>query len=253
MKEKIMRLIGHMPEDHAEALAGWMEKFKIDTPRRCAMFLAQCGHECDDGRTFEEYASGAAYEGRSDLGNHYAGDGTRFKGRGAIQLTGRRNYKKLTAYLRDVLDGVDDFEIHPEMVASAQYSGLAACWFWRFGNGDLNRYADAGDFDACTVRINGGFNGKGDRDRRYALALREFGLEAPAPSRVLRKGSSGPDVLHLQSLLKKHGYVILLDGDFGPATDEAVMDFQRKAGLAIDGIVGPVTLKALEAVPAWTR
>ena len=55
--------------------------------------LATAEHESDRFATLEEYASGAAYEGRADLGNTHAGDGRRFKGRGYVQLTGRNNYQ----------------------------------------------------------------------------------------------------------------------------------------------------------------
>ncbi|HSU16300.1 peptidoglycan-binding protein [Longimicrobium sp.] len=62
-----------------------------------AYVLATAEHESDRFATLEEYASGAAYEGRADLGNTHAGDGKRFKGRGYVQLTGRNNY---TAYAK---------------------------------------------------------------------------------------------------------------------------------------------------------
>src|SRR5262245_25921221 len=62
------------------------------TAVRAAMFCAQVGHESVGLQFMEEIASGAAYEGRLDLGNTQPGDGKRFKGRGPIQLTGRANY-----------------------------------------------------------------------------------------------------------------------------------------------------------------
>lgn len=54
-----------------------------------------------------------------------------------------------------------------------------------------------------------------------------------------------PHVRSLQGLLHSHGYHVTVDGRFGPATDSAVRSFQSGSGLAVDGIVGPLTWSAL--------
>ena len=71
-----------------------MGEASITTKQRACCYIAQLAHESDHFNTLEEYASGKAYEGRTDLGNTRPGDGVRFKGRGAIQLTGRYNYTR---------------------------------------------------------------------------------------------------------------------------------------------------------------
>ena len=60
------------------------------------------------------------------------------------------------------------------------------------------------------------------------------------PMPTLRRGSKGVAVQLLQGKLK-----IDIDGHFGPRTEKAVKEFQKKKGIAADGIVGPYTWKAL--------
>lgn len=62
---------------------------------------------------------------------------------------------------------------------------------------------------------------------------------------TLRRGDSGASVRRLQNLLDAPA-----DGDFGPATEVALIAYQRGAGLAADGVAGPMTWRALLTPPA---
>ena len=66
-----------------------------------------------------------------------------------------------------------------------------------------------------------------------------------APLPVLTRGCTGESVRALQALLNLRGAALEIDGSFGALTDAAVRDFQRRRGLAVDGIVGPATWAAL--------
>ncbi len=157
--------------DLAPGIRETMAKRAIDTPLRQVHFIAQIGHESGELRFREEIASGTAYEGRRDLGNTRRGDGTRFKGRGLIQLTGRANY---TDYARGI-DREQEILQNPEIIATDP--GLCvdvAGWYWETRK--INALADRDDLIAVTKRINGGTNGLDDRRRLLVRAKSLYGL-----------------------------------------------------------------------------
>lgn len=181
--------------------------WKIDTPERVAMFLAQCAHESAGFRTLienlhysahallatwpnrftpdeavamaynEEAIAERAYGGRMGNGPEGSGDGFRYRGRGIIQLTGRENYRKAGAAIGIDLEAKPDAALQP--VAACQVAG----WYW--SSHGCNELADAGDFEGITRRINGGLNGLADRkawlSKVRALLAAEPGTQPAAP------------------------------------------------------------------------
>ncbi len=145
-----------------------MSEASIDTPLREAAFLAQLAHESGELRFFVEFASGAEYEGRKDLGNIHPGDGPRYKGRGPIQLTGRTNYRLAGQAL-----GID-LENNPTRAADVDVAFRVSGWFWN--SRGLNALADQDDFRGITHRINGGYNGLAQREAYYQRARSLLGV-----------------------------------------------------------------------------
>jgi cell wall-associated NlpC family hydrolase len=72
---------------------------------------------------------------------------------------------------------------------------------------------------------------------------------------AFRVGDQGSDVAEIQGQLASLGYDVAADGDFGPATAEAVKAFQISRGLDADGLVGPSTYSALlgKSMPEVSR
>lgn len=157
-----------LPTKRAETvfagLLNAMREGKIDNKLRVSAFIAQVAHESGAFRYMEEIASGEAYEGRKNLGNTQPGDGKKFKGRGYIQLTGRTNYTKAAKDLS--LPLIEK----PELAATYDNAPRIAVWFWN--SRKLNDLADRKEFDKITKLINGGFNGKADRDAIYENCLK---------------------------------------------------------------------------------
>jgi N-acetyl-anhydromuramyl-L-alanine amidase AmpD len=97
---------------------------------------------------------------------------------------------------------------------------------------------------------------------RRDIQARIGSLESPSPTPrppvpvgryadvLLFRGSSGPQVVALQQRLRTlypaYAGDLVVDGEFGPQTEAAVREFQRRTpGLRVDGIVGPATAAAL--------
>ena len=150
------------------ALNTAMNRFGIVGTPRVAAFIAQVGHESGQFRWLKELwgptAQQVGYEGRADLGNTVPGDGSKYRGRGLIQITGRANYAACGEAL-----GLDLIS-KPELLEQPQYAAMSAAWFW--STRGLNTLADQGEFVKITRRINGGLNGLADRQALYDKALK---------------------------------------------------------------------------------
>ncbi len=165
-----------------------------------AQFLAQTMHESGGLRYVREIwgptKAQKGYEGRADLGNVKPGDGKRFMGRDVLQITGRANYRALTAWVRKTFGKGPDFEANPELLESPEWLGIAAIWYFLTRKGLID-YARAGNIEMVTRRVNGGLNGYQDRLHWYDLsALKLLGF---ADVRAFQKsaglvtdGISGP-------------------------------------------------------------
>lgn len=144
-----------------------MSKYGIVNRLRISAFIAQVGHESGQLRYVREIwgptAQQAGYEGRADLGNTVRGDGSKYRGRGLIQITGRANYLACGEAL-----GLDLIN-RPELLELPQHAAMSAAWFW--STRGLNTLSDQGNFAKITRRINGGLTGQDYRQALYDKAL----------------------------------------------------------------------------------
>ncbi|GHE51068.1 hypothetical protein GCM10019059_07840 [Camelimonas fluminis] len=173
----------------------------LDLLHREVPYLAQIMHESGEFK-FDREVWGPTdaqkrYESRTDLGNTQPGDGYRFRGHGPLQCTGRYNHRDYTGWARKIDPAAPDFEAEPERINTDPWEGLSAIWYW--DTRGLNAYADKGDNEMITRRINGGLNGYADRLTCYTrLALVVLGYAPDAvrawqsDNRLTADGIAGP-------------------------------------------------------------
>ena len=164
------------------------------SPIRAAHFFAQTAHETGGFKAFSENLNYSAdglnkifpkyfknagrnaaefarnpekianivYASRMGNGDPASGDGWKFRGRGALQLTGKANYEAFAKYL-----GNNEVLENPDLVAT-KYAFESAMFF--FERNKLWTICDQGINDAAilalTKRINGGTHGLADRNTK---------------------------------------------------------------------------------------
>jgi putative chitinase len=190
-----------------DALTEYGDRFGMLQPHRTVQYLAQLMHESGgfiyDREVWGPTKAQKGYEGRRDLGNTQKGDGSKFRGYGPGQVTGRANHRAYTKWAKTIDPAAPNFEATPEKVNTDPWEGLSAIWYWDNGNPDgksLNRLADRGDIENTTRKWNGGLNGYADRLKYYdrlALAFLGHGVNDMPKFQKLAKledtsGTSGP-------------------------------------------------------------
>jgi len=198
------------PAKWLDAVVETCVEFEINTPQRIAAFLAQTAHESggytmltenlndkaatlaacwpnrfavlgadkkpvkENGKNVPtavanaiagkpELIANLVYSGRMGNGPAESGQGWAYRGRGLKQLTGKYNYEKCGLGL-----GVD-LVSNPDLLLEPMYAARSAGWFWKANS--LSTFADKGDMEGMTKKINGGLIGIDDRKARYAKVL----------------------------------------------------------------------------------
>ena len=106
-----------------------------------------------------EMIANAVYSNRMGNGTVESGEGWKFRGRGLKQLTGKENYTRCGNALKL------DLVATPDQLLTPSPAARSAAWFW--ATNGCNAFADRGDVEGLTKKINGGLIGIDDRKKRY--------------------------------------------------------------------------------------
>lgn len=236
-------------------------RYGLTSDLAVAHAMAQFSHECGAGLEVEEnlnysaarmmqvwpsrfstLASAAPYAGNPKaLANNVYGsrmgnqpgtdDGWNFRGRGAAQTTGRDGYhavgNKMGLSLVANPDAVND----PRTFLECGVADFVICGCLPFAESD--------DVSGVTKHLNGAFIGLSERE----AWLKKWKAALAGTSTAALHGTAW-----IQDALNRLGAdpVLLVDGSYGPITETAVRAFQQARSLAVDGLIGPQTLAALD-------
>lgn len=199
----IMPECSHVVGKYVDHLNEALERFEINTPLRVAAFVAQIGHESTrmtrteenlnysaNGliRTFQDYftpetakefaykpmmIANKVYANKGGNGDERSGDGWKFRGRGFIQVTLKRNYQHRGTRL---VQDPNYFVNSPDLLLGPEWIIRSSCDFW--DENDLSHFADVNSemsFRDLTRRINRALRGLDDRLSIWRIAKHVLG------------------------------------------------------------------------------
>lgn len=219
-----------------------VENIHYSPARACAVWPSRFGSVSDVYAKIKSWPGDPAFSTKlmdnvygNRMGNRPGThDGSTYIGRGALQLTGRDEYADIAR-----LTGLDLVD-HPNLAILPENQVPIICAYVK--KRGLNGFADRGDFTGYVRRINGGIIGLADR-RTYLSHMTPI-------VNALARGELGPDhtTRRLQACLNQLiGADLIVDGQWGPKTGEAVRAFQQKhPPLVVDGIIGNKTWAVID-------
>lgn len=197
--DALQQIMPRAPRPWLEVMATELPKHDIDSLYEVASFVAQIAHESVELTHLEEnlnysaerlmqvwprrftsfefaqrYEHNAArlanyvYANRLGNGDEASGDGHAFRGRGPIQITGRRNYAECGRWIGE------DLINQPYLLLRPEPGIQSAIWFWRANN--LDELDDDADVRLETRRINGGETGLAHRQAILDRAIKILGM-----------------------------------------------------------------------------
>lgn len=200
---QLRQVMPHAPAKFLQPLNSAMKRFQINTTERVAAFLSQLAVESKELRHNHELwtarkefkLSGVKrdahtatsqkdyfqhwYGNRKGLGNETAEDGYTYRGRGAIQITGKANYKKIGEAIGKPL------ETQPDLLETDLGVNMRASAYFFSKDKKLNHVADGVNAsdpksierinEKLTRRVNGGHNGQKERLEYFKKGLKALG------------------------------------------------------------------------------
>lgn len=197
-EEKFKKIIHNNPEylEWYNLLIKYLPKYNITTPKRVAAFLANVAHESGDFKILEEnfnyskqrlltifpkyfnqtnvskYAgnkiaiASRVYANRMGNGSEESKDGWTYRGKGLIQITGKKNTLDVSKHLNKTLEETNKFLLTKEGAL------VGSLFYWQKNN--INKIADTGDITKVRKTVNGGTIGLSDTASRYNIIMKLF-------------------------------------------------------------------------------